>query len=341
MPYIVVSNPHIASIYRNYLHSLSTLLPFSNAGINTTDDEAAFTGVLAELVQTHANTIPTLARGLKECGRYLGDGEGRIGGKFLDQHLRARIGTRLVAEHHLALHLASNPVPSEDDHLNHDQPSNFVGVIDTALSPVSIIRQCEYFVGELCELKYGVRPTVNLAGDVDAKIAHVPTHIDYILTELLKNAFRATVERGREMEPIEITIALGGTVAAKKPTELTGNIKDGGQGGVAISTPPSTTSLTIRIRDQGGGIAPGVLPHIWDYSFTTFDDEHDTGGLATLSNAGTGGSSIAGLGYGLPLGRAYAEFFGGELNVESLWHWGTDTYLRLKGLEMSVPVHEH
>lgn len=32
-------------------------------------------------------------------------------------------------------------------------------------------------------------------------------HIEYILTELLKNSFRATIEAGMEKEPIEVTIA--------------------------------------------------------------------------------------------------------------------------------------
>lgn len=48
--------------------------------------------------------------------------------------------------------------------------------------------------------------------------------------------------------------------------------------------------------------------------------------------SGAGGSSLAGLGYGLPLGRAYAEYFGGGIAVQSLWGWGTDVYLSLRGV---------
>ncbi|EQK98710.1 pyruvate dehydrogenase kinase [Ophiocordyceps sinensis CO18] len=96
--------------------------------------------------------------------------------------------------------------------------------------------------------------------------------------------------------------------------------------------------VTVRIRDRGGGIPPDVLPHIWSYSFTTFSDAdaHLPGsgidGLAAISSAGAGGSSIAGLGYGLPLSRAYAEYFGGGIAVQSLYGWGTDVYLRLQGV---------
>jgi signal transduction histidine kinase len=103
--------------------------------------------------------------------------------------------------------------------------------------------------------------------------------------------------------------------------------------------------VTIRIRDRGGGISPENLAHIWNYSFTTFNEDqasstlsghHSGNGMDALSAiSGPGGDnahSLAGLGYGLPLGRAYAEYFGGGIEVKSLWGWGTDVYLKLRGV---------
>ena len=92
-----------------------------------------------------------------------------------------------------------------------------------------------------------------------------------------------------------------------------------------------------------------MLPNIWSYSFTTFNEDGDFPGdnggggggvnynsahdaLSVISAASAGSSSIAGLGYGLPLSRAYAEYFGGGIAVQSLHGWGTDVYLRLKGV---------
>jgi hypothetical protein len=60
--------------------------------------------------------------------------------------------------------------------------------------------------------------------------------------------------------------------------------------------------------------------------------------LNVISGPGGGeGSSIAGLGYGLPLSRAYAEYFGGGIAVQSLYGFGCDVYLRLKGLGKPAP----
>ena len=350
LPFIVVSNPHISKIYNNYLHSLSTLLPYQKRRITTLKEEEKFTDVMADLVQTHANTIPVLARGFLECRKYISPSEVT---RFLDQHLRARIGTRLIAEQHIALHMASQPSDERDRCEQANSP--YIGVINTDLHPAYIIRSCETFVSEICELKYGVRPSVVINGQPNASFAHVPVHLEYIITELLKNAFRATVESGREREPVEVTIAAAPDVPLTKLDQLKRlsvdhqSPHDFSPDGLAeyCSTSEgaigplnsSSQSITVRIRDRGGGISPEILPRIWSYSFTTFGDDEaakaDDGaidGLNAIANSSNDTSSIAGLGYGLPLGRAYAEYFGGSIAVQSLFGWGTDVYLTLQGV---------
>lgn len=338
LPFIVVSNPSIARIYNNYVHSLSTLLPYRELQISNLEDEKQFTNVMADLVQTHSNTIPTLAQGFLECRKYINPPDVT---RFLDQHLRARIGTRLIAEQHIALHLSSQPHNNEDASQRYQFASpSYIGVIDTALRPSELIQRCESFVSEICELKYGVRPRVSMNGRLDTTLTHVPTHLEYILTELLKNAFRATVENGKEREPVEITIAASPTVGREAQVDATTSTRDIPHASMLSIPKPSTPGVTIRIRDRGGGIAPEHLPNIWAYSFTTFSDNEipaqnngNIDALNAISGASGDSSSLAGLGYGLPLGRAYAEYFGGGIAVQSLWGWGTDVYLKLKGLD--------
>ena len=322
-------------------------MPFYQKPIVTLEEENRFTEVMSDLVQVHSNTIPILAQGFLECRKYITATDVTA---FLEDHLRARIGTRLIAEQHLALHLAS----SKDHPELGEMSPNHIGVIDTAMKPAKILRSCENFVGEICELKYGVRPSLILNGEVDAELAHVPVHLEYVITELLKNAFRATIESGHEREPVEVTIAPAPDVPAttldslsrtQRKQDLTKDFwaaesvdadqfSEDGTNGLALPT----QSITIRFRDRGGGISPEVLPNIWSYSFTTFNGdeaaavENDTvDGINAIATSGQG-SSIAGLGYGLPLGRAYAEYFGGGIAVQSMFGWGTDVYLSLKGL---------
>ncbi|KAH7327909.1 branched-chain alpha-ketoacid dehydrogenase [Stachybotrys elegans] len=344
LPYIVVSNPNISRIYNNYLHSLSILLPYMKAAaqgrpISSLDDEIKFTKVLAELVATHTDTIPILARGFLESRRYISPADVT---RFLDAHLRARIGTRLIAEQHIALHFSSQPHfdPQASPTPCPDHPT-YIGVIDTALKPAHTIESCAGFVADICELRYGSRPLLYIDGEPDTTFAFVPMHLEYIVTELLKNAFRATVEN-RSREPVVVTVApepplrdQPGTVPdIKASPEERGSFKSDDIRPLDDNAP----GVTIRIRDRGGGVAPDVLPQIWSYSFTTFSDDDEfpgssgNDGLSAIASANTGVSSIAGLGYGLPLSRAYAEYFGGGIAVQSLYGWGTDVYLRLKGV---------
>lgn len=351
-----MSNSHITKIYNNYEHSLSTLLPWledspnSKHTLSTLEDEIRFTEVLAELVHTHTDTIPILAQGFLECRRYISPAEVT---RFLDEHLRARIGTRLIAEQHIALHFSSKPHfdPGASPTPCTDHPS-FIGVIDTHLRPAGVIDSCGEFVADICELKYGVRPRWEIDGDPDTTFAFVPNHLEYIVTELLKNAFRATVESGMTREPVVITIAPEPPTGDEKVPPSPARHSSSTTTSDAIRPlDDNAPGVTIRIRDRGGGIGPEILPNIWSYSFTTMSEDEDVPGggtsnssgsistssvsidaLNVISNSSNGGSSIAGLGYGLPLGRAYAEYFGGGVAVQSLYGWGTDVYLRLKGV---------
>jgi signal transduction histidine kinase len=366
LPFIVVSNPHVSKIHSNYIHSLSTLLPWAEHEIKTLEEEVRFTEVMADLVQTHANTISILARGFLEARKYI---QPKDVTRFLDEHLRARIGTRLIAEQHLSLHFSSQP-HTEIMHESDENPG-YIGVIDTKLKPATIVEHCANTVGEICELKYGVRPTVVINGEPDYTFAHVPVHLEYIITELLKNAFRATVETGMQREPIEVTIAplpelIPDQTSSGDSEDISKKrIENVDQGNADIASSAftgihgsptadanilplkhSTPGVTIRIRDRGGGISPDNLGHIWDYSFTTFNDDQASSTLsggtsshtgmdalnAMSGPGGDGAHSLAGLGYGLPLGRAYAEYFGGGIAVQSLWGWGTDVYLSLRGV---------
>jgi 26S proteasome regulatory subunit T1 len=178
--------------------------------------------------------------------------------------------------------------------------------------------------------------------------------MEYILTEILKNAFRATVEQHRyhyhrqhsndgsgpiahthhehiPLPPVLITIV--------PPPRLLPGI-----------TKPAT--LSLRIRDQGGGVSPGNMERIFSYAFTTagrrsssesgrssrYGRSGDGGGnrdgdgggpYAAQQHVGAGGAvaagnvdffgeitskgietglgTIAGLGFGLPMSRLYAQ----------------------------------
>lgn len=281
LDYLIVLNPSISQIYSLYYNSFRVMR--STDPPKTVEENAKFVQVLDHLVESHSNTIPILAKGFYEARRYISTSDSA---KFLDKHLRARIGTRLIASHHIAL---TNPIGD-----------NFIGTVQMNCRPSFVLNESAAFVGDICDMKYGTIPQLVIDQGEDIEIPYVPVHMEYVFTELLKNSFRAVVEHGTYNIPVQATIIRTG------------------QG------------VMIRIRDRGGGIPPPMEKEIFGFAFSTFDEGEGDGFSTLNSPPGGGGSSIAGLGYGLPLSRAYAEFFGGKLQVQTYHGWGTDVYVTLK-----------
>ncbi|ODQ66955.1 alpha-ketoacid dehydrogenase kinase [Nadsonia fulvescens var. elongata DSM 6958] len=296
LPYLIVLNPSISQIYSLYFDSFFYML--STPPPQTLAENDEFTCKLKQLVDNHTDTIPTLAKGFSECRRYLSTD---ISAQILDTHLRDRIGTRVLAEHHIFL---TNPIAP-----------NFIGTVQMNFKPAVMLRECSEFVGDICEIKFGIKPHLEIdQAGMDVELPYVPVHAEYMFTELLKNSFRASVERAIGASEI---LENGDKKLSETP--------------VIATIVKTAQGVMVRIRDCGGGIPPAVEDRIFGFAFSTFED-NEGDGYSTLNNPpGNGGASIAGMGYGLPLTRAYAEFFGGNLRLQSYYGLGTDVYVTLHG----------
>jgi pyruvate dehydrogenase kinase 2/3/4 len=166
----------------------------------------------------------------------------------------------------------------------------------------------------LCERHYGRAPTIRVEGDRTLTFPYIPTYLHYILLELLKNAVRATAETHADaiaLPPVTVVIADGTT----------------------------NEDVVIKISDQGGGIPRSQMHQVWSYLYTTADPSVQanfvgaaaTAGGTTVTDHGDQ-APIAGLGYGLPIARSYARYFGGDLDLISMEGYGTDAYVHLRRL---------
>ncbi|CEG66035.1 hypothetical protein RMATCC62417_02692 [Rhizopus microsporus] len=300
LPFIVGTNPYIKEIYNLYYDSFETLIKYVPADT----DDWEFIETLKDFVERHSDNIPTLARGFLECKQYMNSQDMA---RFLDDMIHARIGIRLIAEQAIALM-----------HQKDLQTDGRVGIIETQLKPAESIKRCAEFVSELCEFNYGQSPEIIIDGHTDTQFTYVPVHLEYILTELLKNSYRATIEYHQKMKrnvpppPIQVTISHG------------------------------QEDISIRIRDQGNGISESDLHKVFEYSYTTVpkskeDAEHDPSSIfrnitEIAMQSGVGGP-LAGLGFGLPLARMYARYFGGSLTLVSMWGYGCDVFLKLRHID--------
>jgi len=276
-------------VYDAYAEAFTTL--HQHDALVNAQHEQAYTSVLSQFIDNHMDIVTLLANGVKESRKSIRDPS--VLDRFLDRTIRSRIGIRLLIEQQLSLHLAR---------------PGFVGVICQKLLPNEMIRKVEVIARRMCVDRYGRAPSITITGDGDATFSYIPVHFEYILQELFKNAFRATVEHNAEksdLPDVVVTICFNGT------------------------------DMILRISDQGGGIARDIAKDCLNWSFTTVEDVGDTGGAGMLGGVGanaSGDGPLAGLGFGLPTSKVYAEYFGGALEVLSMHGYGTDVYLRLSHL---------
>ncbi|KAF7295188.1 Protein-serine/threonine kinase [Mycena indigotica] len=293
LPFIVGTNPYIANTLNAYRDSFQLLATYPP--VKTLEDNKRFTLQLEALVQRHANDIPTMAKGFLESAKYMSPTQIS---NFLDGAIQNRISVRLIAEQHIAVSRALEEASTGE-----------IGVVDTNLRVERMIRMCESYVAELCSATLGASPSVVIDGEVDATFAYVPVHLEYMLTEILKNSFRATVEHHKKaLPPVRITLA---------PDMA------------RIFSYAFTTAKSNDDEDAGGG--PYAAQHVGGLANIGGDDPHLFSEI-TSKGLQTGLGSIAGLGYGLPMSKLYAKYFGGSLELVSLEGWGSDVFLKLRCL---------
>ena len=247
----------------------------------------------------------------------------------------------MIAEQHIALtetfhrHLSNAklaPVPGAD----------FVGEVFLRCKAHEVVKDCGERASRLAAEAYGsdcTLPEITVEGHLDATFPYILSHLQYIIGEIIRNSIQAVLEKHNRISgnppPIEVLIC------------------------------EASHHVIIRISDQGGGIPKDVLPSLWSFSKGSRSQTHLRNLLqvpkmaATMqelkasSSSGTTSdreythgkqgkrsydSSLSSLtsrppnlrlGIGLPMSRAYAEYWAGSLELHSLEGYGVDAFLQI------------
>ncbi|KAJ1967271.1 [Pyruvate dehydrogenase (acetyl-transferring)] kinase isozyme 2 [Dispira parvispora] len=186
--------------------------------------------------------------------------------------------------------------------------TDYVGIICTRTKLRDVAMEAIANASFICEDYYGLfsAPKITLHCPDGLEFMYIPSHLHHMLFELLKNSLRATVELyGPDVDeypPIKIIVAEG------------------------------QEDITIKISDEGGGIPRSELSRVWTYMYTTAEAQP----LDPNFNQTDFKAPMAGFGYGLPISRCYARYFGGDLKLISMEGYGTDAYLHLCRLSDSA-----
>nr|AIO05519.1 Blue light receptor [Hypsizygus marmoreus] len=252
-----------------------------------------FTRVLETIKTRHDPTVTTVAQGVLEWKRL--HNARHIGldiQTWLDRFYMSRIGIRFLFGQHIALNTQQA----------HDV---YVGIICTKANVHDIVQEAIENARFVCEEHYAMfkGPPVQLICPKDLTFAYVPGHLSHICFELLKNSLRAVVERyGVENEdhfpPIKVVVVEG------------------------------KEDITIKVSVEGGGIPRSAIPLLWTYMYTTMENQ----AIVQNFQASDFKAPMAGFGYGLPLSRLYARYFGGDLRLFAMDGFGTVVYIHLNRL---------
>ncbi|KAK9457651.1 mitochondrial branched-chain alpha-ketoacid dehydrogenase kinase-domain-containing protein [Dipodascopsis uninucleata] len=256
----------------------------------------AFTKCLSVIKRRHDPVVTTVAQGINEYKQSKKCNQIDSSiQSFLDRFYMSRIGIRMLLGQHIALNEGT-------------QQNDYVGVICTKTNVRELAQEAIENARFICEDYYGLfsAPKVQLVCKPDLDFMYVPGHLSHMLFETLKNSLRAVVEthgfEAEEFPPVKLIVAEG------------------------------KEDITIKISDEGGGIPRSAIPLVWTYMYTTVES---TPSLDPDFSKSDFKAPMAGFGYGLPLSRLYARYFGGDLRLISMEGYGTDVYLHLNRLSSS------
>lgn len=257
-----------------------------------------FSQTLKTIKRRHDGVVTTMAQGILEYKRK----RQRMQidhniQSFLDRFYMSRIGIRMLIGQHIAL----------TDQSHHRDPT-YVGIICTKTNVRDLAEEAIENARFVCEDHYGLfeAPKIQLVCNPNLNFMYVPGHLSHMLFETLKNSLRAVVEtHGQDKQEFPVTKVI---------------IAEGRE------------DITIKISDEGGGIPRSAIPLVWTYMYTTVDR---TPNLDPDFDKSDFKAPMAGFGYGLPISRLYARYFGGDLKLISMEGYGTDVYLHLNRLSSS------
>eukprot|EP01027_Heterolobosea_sp_BB2_P013952 GEZU01020078.1.p1 GENE.GEZU01020078.1~~GEZU01020078.1.p1 ORF type:complete len:238 (-),score=57.77 GEZU01020078.1:83-796(-) len=215
----------------------------------------------------------------------------------MNKFIMARIGIRMLMGQHIGLR------SSEE---------GYVGMVMPNCSPADVVNHAFQQARDLCLLTHGVAPSMELNGNLECTFPYVPSHLFLMVFELLKNSLHATIEFytekaakvGKDKEDIEFPP-------------------------IRVTIYEDKEDVSIKISDRGGGIPRSGLAKIHKYLYSTArtrprsyesDDPYRSDQVI-----------VSGFGYGIPIVKQYAQYFGGDLVIVS-FGGGTDAFLYLSKL---------
>eukprot|EP01012_Entosiphon_sulcatum_P015480 TRINITY_DN2042_c1_g1_i1.p1 TRINITY_DN2042_c1_g1~~TRINITY_DN2042_c1_g1_i1.p1 ORF type:complete len:506 (-),score=86.48 TRINITY_DN2042_c1_g1_i1:147-1664(-) len=220
----------------------------------------------------------------------------------LDAFLLQRQGMRLLIAHALTLF---EQVRAEKSGAG--DPDVF-GIVHRRTRPYDEIARAAEDARVACIRRFGAAPRVEIKGTFpESTVAHIPTIIHRVALQVVADRLYAATqpawkEFGGNREELVRRLATG------PPVRIT------------VADSPQSRDFAFKVSDEAGGMSREEVPHVWSY-FRNRYAAHDGNGNSEDEEHPDE--------YGLLLARHIARFFGGDILVTSVEHWGTDVVVQM------------
>ncbi|ONH68598.1 [Pyruvate dehydrogenase (acetyl-transferring)] kinase 2, mitochondrial [Cyberlindnera fabianii] len=340
LPFSVVNNYHLAKVYESYYDIFERFRKVPK--IVTIEDNEKFCEMLEDmLTDVNLLNLPNLMMGALECCILQSLSRKQLD-ELISSLLRARISRRLIIEEHLSSTKNFIMDPKSG------RSKQFIGDIFFKCSAAEHLEISAQTAAQFIENLYpGIQmPKLVIEGAKDLNFSFLTAHLHYMLGEILRNCYEATVKHFIASNP--------------KPGETPPPVK--------VCLIDSRDHVGFRFSDRGGGVDMEPINKAWSFAKDpvlareSLSNFHKLPNLdlekmkmsksssmearKTLMHTSVGGiddnrmkeatlinliqrPAQYKLGLGLAMCKVYSDYWNGDLVVHSLKGYGTDTYLKL------------
>ncbi|XP_014459121.1 pyruvate dehydrogenase kinase, isozyme 2 isoform X2 [Alligator mississippiensis] len=293
LPDRVLRTSSVQLVQSWYVQSLLDIMEFLDKNAEDRATLGQFADALITIRNRHNDVVPTMAQGVIEYKEAYGDDP--VSNQNIQYFLDRFYLSRISIRMLINQHTLLFNGSTNPAHPKH------IGSIDPHCDVSVVVKDAYNMAKLLCDNYYMASPELEIeevnanTSEQPIRIVYVPSHLYHMLFELFKNAMRATVEsyeNSPRLPPIRVMVALG------------------------------EEDLSIKMSDRGKGVPQRKIERLFSYMYST----------APTPQPGTGGTPLAGFGYGLPISRLYAKYFQGDLQLFSMEGFGTDAVIYLKAL---------
>mmetsp|Transcript_32345 Transcript_32345/g.75070 ORF Transcript_32345/g.75070 Transcript_32345/m.75070 type:complete len:404 (-) Transcript_32345:78-1289(-) len=331
MPFGFSNAPSIKKVGAAYVQNFRQVVEYESrageAGITGSKD---YVDVTREIFNQHRGTMLDVAKGVFEFYEDLHGtfGEGleladvredlhliREIESSLDEFFTDRLTLRLLISHVQNLN-----TPKKEG----DSPADMVGVVNVNTQPITILHRAYSAARYMCVRDFNMAPDLKVNGVAcedyimqesahKQHFAYVHTHLFYIFLELIKNAARASIERG-QMEHADAGKPEGGLVVPSIQVIVTEEQLMWDQ------------ERSVKLADKGTGMNRSVLSKAFCYFYSSVRARPTVAEEVSDFDRRV---PLAGFGFGLPISRVMARYFSGDIDLNSIPGNGTDVYIYL------------